>query len=81
MERQNLTISLPKPLLKRVKMLAVERDKTLTQLIREVLDNEINGSKRYKQARKKHADILTAGFDLGTKGELAISREELHARR
>ncbi len=81
MERQNLTLSLPRSLLKKAKMLAVKREKSLNQLIREVLEEEVIENRRYKQAKEKHLELLVSGFDLGTKGRFSISREEAHARR
>lgn len=56
-------------------MLAVKREKSLSRLIRDVLEEEVIENRRYKRAREEHLDILASGFDLGTKGKFSISRD------
>lgn len=34
----------------------------------------------YKKARERQVSMLKRGFNLGTKGRITISREELHDR-
>ena len=81
MEKQNITVSLPKSLLKKAKVFAAKSDKTLSQLVREAIKEKINEGTDYQQAKRRHLRSLKKGFDLGTNGRLRISREELHARR
>lgn len=81
MEKQNITLSLPKSLLKKAKILAAKSDKTLSELIREAIKEKISESSSYRRAKQRHLMVLRRGIDLGTKGNLAISREELHARK
>ncbi len=81
MERQNVTLSLPKPLLKKAKVAAAQQDKSLSELMREALEQRINQSAEYERAKRRHLKLLERGFDLGSRGELAVSREELHGRR
>lgn len=81
MERQNVTLSLPKPLLKKAKVAAAQQDKSLSELMREALEHRINQSAEYERAKKRHLKLLERGFDLGSRGKLAVSREELHGRR
>ncbi len=81
MERQNVTLSLPKPLLKKAKVAAAQQDKSLSELMREALEQRINQSAEYEKAKRRHLKLLERGFDLGSRGELAVSREELHGRR
>ena len=79
-ERQNVTLSLPKSLLKKAKALAVSKDKSLSLLLRESLEDKISEATGYKKARERQLNLLQQGFDLGTNGQITISREELHAR-
>lgn len=81
MERQNFTVSLPKALLKKAKIIAAKSDKSVSELIREAMEEKIEESTGYQRAKQKHLMILRKGIDLGTKGNIAISREDFHARR
>lgn len=81
MERQNVTLSLPRSLLKKAKAIAANSEKSLSELLRESLEKKIREETGYRSARERHKKILMKGFNLGTKGHLRISREELHERR
>jgi metal-responsive CopG/Arc/MetJ family transcriptional regulator len=81
MERQNVTLSLPKPLLRKAKAVATKAEKSLSELLREALEEKVNEESGYKKAKRNQLNLLKAGLDLGTEGYLKISREELHARR
>jgi plasmid stability protein len=70
MERQNITLSLPKALLKKAKILAVMKDRSLSDLLRETLEDKL----------KEETARMEKGFDLGTKGKITVSREDLHER-
>ncbi|MDH5202428.1 MAG: DUF6364 family protein [Nitrospirota bacterium] len=81
MNRQNVTLSLPKSLLKRAKVIAASKDKSLSQLLRESLEEKIKESTGYKKAMERQLRFMKKGFNLGTKGKITLSREELHERR
>jgi metal-responsive CopG/Arc/MetJ family transcriptional regulator len=81
MERQNVTLSLPKDLLKKAKTLAVMKDKSLSDLLRETLEEKVKQETGYQKAKERQVALMKKGFNLGTKGKIAISREELHERR
>ncbi|OGW55497.1 MAG: CopG family transcriptional regulator [Nitrospirae bacterium RBG_13_43_8] len=81
MEKQNVTLSLPKDLLKKAKTLAVMKDKSLSDLLRETLEEKVRQETGYQAARKRQIALMKRGFDLGTRGKISISREELHERR
>lgn len=81
MERQNVTLSLPKALLKKAKIIAAKREKSLSELLRESLEEKVREETGYQRAKEKHTELLMTGFDLGTKGHFTISREDLHERR
>ena len=80
MERQNLTLSLPKALLKKAKILAARREVSLSELVREAIEERVHEDTGYRKARRRHTHTLMKSFDLGTKGHLEVSREELHER-
>jgi len=81
MEKQNVTLSLPKSLLREAKILAVERGISLSQLLAEALEELLRRRREYERARKRHSAILKKGVDLGTGGKVQVRREELHERR
>jgi metal-responsive CopG/Arc/MetJ family transcriptional regulator len=81
MERQNVTLSLPKALLKKAKSLAVTEDKSLSELLRETLEEKVKEETGYQRAKVRQVALMKKGFDLGSKGKITISREELHERR
>jgi metal-responsive CopG/Arc/MetJ family transcriptional regulator len=81
MERQNVTLSLPKALLKKAKTLAVKKDKSLSDLLRETLEEKVKEETGYQRAKNRQIALMESRIDLGTKGKITISREELHERR
>ncbi len=81
MERQNVTLSLPKLLLKKAKVIAASREKSLSELLRESLEQKVREANGYKKARQRQLKLLKEGLDLGTKGDIATTRDEIHERR
>ncbi len=81
MEKQNVTLSLPVSLLRKAKALAVEREKSLSGFLRESLEEKIKKTTGYEKARQRQLRLLRKGIELGTKGSISVSREELHGRR
>ncbi len=80
MEKQNVTLSLTKALLQKAKLMAVRQDKSLSQLLVEALQEKIQEEAAYRKARERQLRLLETGLNLGTRGQLTVSREELHAR-
>ncbi len=81
MDRQNVTLSLPKSLLKKAKVIAASREKSLSELLRESLEEKVREANGYKKARQRQLKLLKEGLDLGTKGRITTTRDELHERR
>ena len=81
MERRNVTLSIPKALLKKAKTLAVMKDRSLSDLLRETLEEKAEEETGYQRAKERQIALMEKGFNLGTKGRITISREELHERR
>ncbi len=80
MEKQNVTLSIPKTVLKQAKIVAASQDKSLSQLMRESLEEKVREETDYNNARKRQLKLLKKGLDLGTDGQVKTSRDELHAR-
>ena len=81
MERQNITLSVPKELLKKAKILAAQTDRSLSQLVRESLEEKVTEATGYGRAKARQLKLLKKGINLGTDGDISVSREELYERR
>ncbi len=68
MEKQNVTLSLPRDLIKRVKVLAAEQDSSISAILERLLSEYANHQDGYRQARQDHASLLKNSFELGTGG-------------
>ena len=79
-ETQNITLRLPRDLLRRVKRLAVERETSVSSLMGEALARLTDEDRRYAAARKRALTALRSAGSLGTRGRRTWSRDELHAR-
>jgi hypothetical protein len=51
MEKQNITLSLPKDVLKKAKLLAVQQDTSLSALLTRLLTETVEQHERYAAAR------------------------------
>ena len=81
MERQNVTLSIPKTIIKKAKALALNKEKSLSALIRESLEEKIRKDTGYKEAMETEIKRMEKGLHLGTGGRMPCTREELHERR
>ena len=80
METQNITLSIPKEILLKVKLLAVKRHTSVSGLLTRTLEALVRHEDAYEHARQRHLQWLEQGRDLGTGAEITIRREELHER-
>lgn len=81
MDTQNITLSLPKDILLKVKLLAVKRGTSVSGLLAGELERLVRQEDDYVHARQLHLNWLEQGADLGTHGQLQTTRDELHERR
>ena len=79
-ENQNVTLSLPRDLLKRVKRVAADRDTSVSALMAEALGRLADEDRRYSAARKRALAAMKSTRSLGTGGRRSWSRDELHER-
>jgi hypothetical protein len=80
MELQNVTLSLPKILLKKAKASGALSEKSLSELLRESLEKKVKETAVYGKAKNRQLKTLKKGINLGTNGSIAFSREELYER-
>jgi hypothetical protein len=81
MDTQNITLSLPKDVLLKVKLIAVRRQTSVSRLLTQTLERLAEHEDVYAHARRRHLEWLNHGADLGTGGRVSTGREELHERR
>ena len=79
-DTQNITLSLPRELLRRVKRLAADRDTSVSALMSEALSKLADEDRRYNAARRRALAALRSARSLGTGGRRTWTRDELHER-
>ena len=79
-DNRNITLSLPRELLKRIKRIAADRDTSVSAMMIEALSRLADEDRRYSAARKRALDALRSARSLGTGGRRTWSRDELHER-
>ncbi|MFQ5852848.1 MAG: type II toxin-antitoxin system CcdA family antitoxin [Candidatus Binatia bacterium] len=80
MEKQNVTLSIPKNLLREAKHLAVDRGTSLSGLLVDALRERVRRSRERRQAARRQRLLMRQGLNLGTKGKATWTRDDLHAR-
>lgn len=76
----NLTLSLSDDDVRRAKILAAQRGTSVSRLLSSLLKEMLDRDTGYGLARERHLSALDAASDLGTGGNLAWRRDELHER-
>jgi len=80
MEYQNITLSLPKDILLKVKHIAVEKQTSLSGLLARALEDIVRKEDSYRKAREHHLAVLNSVPDLGTNGSINWTRGDIHER-
>lgn len=80
MEKQNVTLSLPKETLRKARLLAVERNTSLSSLLVEIIEEIVAKADAYEIAKERQLTLMQQGFNLGTGGQATWTRDELHER-
>jgi hypothetical protein len=80
MKTQNITLSIPKEILLKVKLMAVKRQTSVSGLLTQTLEKLVQQEEAYAHAQRRHLQWLEQGADLGTGGQMLIQRDELHER-
>lgn len=80
METQNITLAVPKKVLTKFKEIAFRRQKSISKLMTEMMEEAVLNEEGYRVARDRHLRRLDAGIDLKTNGNITWKRDELHDR-
>ena len=77
---QNITLSIPKDILRKAKILAIQRNTSLSGLLAQTLTEMVADHEEYERARQRNLLFLKNGLNLGTHGNAGWTREDLHER-
>ena len=80
MERQNITLSIPKETLKKAKHLAVAKDQSLSGLLTDYIEDLVHKEEQYGKAHRQQMMLMEKGVDFGLKGSVKWTREDTHER-
>jgi polyhydroxyalkanoate synthesis regulator phasin len=80
MEKQNITLSLPKEILKKGKMLAAKKGTSFNELVRELLQMTTENEEEYRTSADRQIKRMKEGIQLGTKGKISWRRDQLYQR-
>lgn len=76
--RQNVTISLTRQTLQKVKVLAARRATSISGLLAAQVEILVGEEEAYERAQRQAMMLLDQGFHMG--GVIRASRDELHER-
>ncbi len=79
-DTQNITLAIPKDVLRKAKILAIQKNTSLSALLSKTLEDLVAHQEAYEQARQRNLAILKNGYNLGTAGKIGWKRENLHER-
>ncbi|MGA7292980.1 MAG: hypothetical protein WBW53_08655 [Terriglobales bacterium] len=77
-EKQNVTISLSRKLLKKAKILAARRETSISGLLAQEIEFLVGDEEAYDRAERQAMALLEKGFHMG--GMIRAGRDELHER-
>ncbi|HEY6389011.1 MAG TPA: hypothetical protein VIX91_25315 [Candidatus Acidoferrum sp.] len=76
--KQNVTVSLERQTLRKVKILAAKRGTSISGLLAEQIEVLVGDEEAYEHAERQALALLDQGFHMG--GVIRASRDELHDR-
>ena len=76
--KQNITLSLDKTLIRKSKIIAAQRETSVSKMLSDELERLIQHAEQYELAKRKALANLKKGFHFG--GKITASREALHER-
>jgi hypothetical protein len=77
-DKQNVTLSLDRRVLRKAKILAARRDTSISGLIAQEIEFLVGQEEAYELAERQALSLLEKGFHLG--GVIRSNRDEWHER-
>jgi hypothetical protein len=79
MATRNITLAMPEELIRKAKVLAAQRDTSVSALVAELLEQLVGDVTNYDQAWAEEEALMAKGIGLRI-GEMRWTRDELHER-
>ena len=79
-EKQNITLSVPKNILREAKHFAVDEGVSLSGFLVEALIERVQRLRDTQRAGARQQALMRRGLKLGTQGRVNWKRDQLHAR-
>ena len=76
--KQNITLSVEKEIIKKGKIIAAQRDTSVSKMLGDLLREEVSKEEKYEAEKRNALETLKEGFHLG--GRINWKREELYER-
>ncbi len=80
MKNQSITLFLPKDLLDKVRLLALQRHMSVSDLLEHTLAEMVADEESYASTKARHIARIRDAMDLGSQGTIGCKRDELHVR-
>jgi len=77
-DKQNVTISLSRQVLRKAKILAARRETSISGLLTQEIESLVGEDEAYERSERQATALLDRGFQMG--GLSRASRDELHER-
>jgi predicted transcriptional regulator len=77
---RNVTLALPDDLVRKVKVIAAQRDTSISAILAAQLQRLADDEEGYLAAMDDLMTDLRRGYDLGTQGQIQSDRDSLHER-
>ena len=77
---QNVTLALPKALVRKVKVVAATRETSISALMTAALEDVVRRGDDRRAAMHRFLARAERGYDLDTGGTVGLDRDQLHAR-
>ena len=81
MEYQNVTISIPKNILRKAKHIAIDRQTSLSGLLAKTLEDMVEKEDTYNKAKSRQLSEMKKGYNMGLSDKITWERDDLHVRR
>ena len=76
--KQNITLSIDKEIIKKGKVLAAQKDTSISKMLSDQLKEIVEREDQYEAAKRDALQALKEGFHLG--GRISWKREDLYER-
>ena len=80
MDYQNITLSIPKEVLKKARIIAIQNRQSLSGMVTEYIKKIVESDAAYQHAYQRQAKWMEQGFDINLEAGYHFDREASHGR-